>query len=1076
MSDTENKNKDAVNPEVKGDTKSTANAGSVAAAAASASAPKAASGASAASSAASNATSNAASNAAYDASAPKAASTEGNGAGFNGYVVDSNNFGSVSKDESYEQYKKNSDNEADSIIAELREQERLERQDVERARSAERNEETPQPVLHTSSNKKLRDAAERIKVEEAKRKAKETEKVKKENEKAMKNAARASKRASKPKKEMSNKQLYALAFIIPLGLMVIIYAFLKIYPFGDNVYLRCDSWHQYAPFFGELWEKIRAGGSFTYSWNIGMGTNFSAIIPYYLASPIDWLIFIFPKDDILEVISYIIALKVAASSLTCTIYLSKHFRTKRLSTIAFGLMYAMSAYMAGYVWNNMWLDVIIMLPIVFLGLEKLVFEDSCLLYALSLGFSIFSNYYIGIILCISCVLYYIVLILIYNVRDHKSLLPRFKYVNGERVDLPPEGIHRPAASDIEEGPLTVGMFFKKTFRFGFYSLIGGMCGAVMILPEAYALSLSASGQSSFPKSLSEYYPLIETFARHLFNVPTAISGYLPSLYCGIVILLLVPLYIIDKRVNLREKVVKVALLLFFILSFDLNVPDYIWHGFHFPNCLPSRQSFVYVFILVVIGYEVIRDLMYFEAKDLLGAFGIVLLFIVYTDSKFSGSDIYTTSVIFSSLGFVVLYLALMFLYRTARMKSKKVMKRVVTVVAFVVVSAELTYNMGNNMSLGCASRSGYLRDNKGVDAVVDYAEQLTPDEFYRIEKFNGYRTRNDGAWSNYRSTSVFTSITNYEVEKLFGKLGLLKGGNSYGFGGATPVTASLLGVKYEISNSVLKESSHLTYVYGEDGELLYQNNDALPIGFMIKSADSFDFNSSYNVIDAQNDLMQNLTGISDIFTYMGNLNADNCEIVPTADQYILVVVRNNSDCKTLYANINGETTTFNYLDTDNMICNLGFAHLGDEITVTGSSRPDLLVYSMSVEKLTEAMNSLKAGGLTVTKFSDTKIEGSVNAPEGGTMMFTIPYDEGWSVYVDGKKANTYSIRGAFIGVDMTAGSHDVKLKYTPKGLSAGFIITIIALVLIVILALLYRVKRTNKGSYYNMPGIIRLFV
>jgi uncharacterized membrane protein YfhO len=101
---------------------------------------------------------------------------------------------------------------------------------------------------------------------------------------------------------------------------------------------------------------------------------------------------------------------------------------------------------------------------------------------------------------------------------------------------------------------------------------------------------------------------------------------------------------------------------------------------------------------------------------------------------------------------------------------------------------------------------------------------------------------------------------------------------------------------------------------------------------------------------------------------------------------------------------------------------------------------------------------------------------SVNAPEGGNMMFTIPYDEGWSVYVDGKKADTYSIRGAFIGVDMTAGSHDVKLKYTPKGLSAGFIITIIALVLIVILALLYRVKRTNKGSYYNMPGIIRLFV
>ena len=67
--------------------------------------------------------------------------------------------------------------------------------------------------------------------------------------------------------------------------MIGVFSKIGIYPFGDFVYLRCDSWHQYAPFFGELWEKMRNFESLTYTWNIGMGTNFSAIIPYYLAKP-----------------------------------------------------------------------------------------------------------------------------------------------------------------------------------------------------------------------------------------------------------------------------------------------------------------------------------------------------------------------------------------------------------------------------------------------------------------------------------------------------------------------------------------------------------------------------------------------------------------------------------------------------------------------------------------------------------------------------------------------------------------------------------------------------------------------
>ena len=71
--------------------------------------------------------------------------------------------------------------------------------------------------------------------------------------------------------------MYFISFFLPLIIMIAIFAVRGIYPFGDNVYLRSDMYHQYCPFFSELWDKIRNGGSLFYSWEIGLGSNFSAL-------------------------------------------------------------------------------------------------------------------------------------------------------------------------------------------------------------------------------------------------------------------------------------------------------------------------------------------------------------------------------------------------------------------------------------------------------------------------------------------------------------------------------------------------------------------------------------------------------------------------------------------------------------------------------------------------------------------------------------------------------------------------------------------------------------------------------
>ena len=164
-------------------------------------------------------------------------------------------------------------------------------------------------------------------------------------------------------------------------------------------------YHQYAPFFSEFQYKLSNGSSLLHSWNIGMGINFSALYAYYLASPLNWLLVLCPKNLVIEFMTYSIVLKIGLSGLSFGWYLRKRWGRDDFGVAFFGIFYALSGYMAAYSWNIMWLDCILLFPVVMLGLEKLVREKKGMLYSISLGICILSNYYISIMICIFMVIY-----------------------------------------------------------------------------------------------------------------------------------------------------------------------------------------------------------------------------------------------------------------------------------------------------------------------------------------------------------------------------------------------------------------------------------------------------------------------------------------------------------------------------------------------------------------------------------------------------------------------------------------------------------------------------------------------
>ncbi|MDO5550640.1 MAG: YfhO family protein, partial [Lachnospiraceae bacterium] len=162
------------------------------------------------------------------------------------------------------------------------------------------------------------------------------------------------------------------SFLVPVLVMIIIFIQRGIFPFGEESFLRTDMYHQYAPFFSEFQYKLTHGGSLLYSWDVGMGVNFAALYAYYLASPFNWLLILCPKKLIIEFMTYMIVLKIGLSGLAMNGYLRKHYQTERFGTAFFGILYALSGYMAAYSWNIMWLDCIFLFPVIMLGLERLV--------------------------------------------------------------------------------------------------------------------------------------------------------------------------------------------------------------------------------------------------------------------------------------------------------------------------------------------------------------------------------------------------------------------------------------------------------------------------------------------------------------------------------------------------------------------------------------------------------------------------------------------------------------------------------------------------------------------------------
>ena len=809
--------------------------------------------------------------------------------------------------------------------------------------------------------------------------------------------------------EKIDKNLMA-AFGIPVLLMLVLFMIQGIYPFGTRSFLYMDMYHQYMPFFSEFVDRIRAGEGMAHTWDVGIGSNYLALYGYYLASPLHWLAFLFPKKYLLEFMSYLVIVKIGLCGLTSCIYLRKKFNTESFVMVLVSCMYAMSGFMAAYNWNIMWLDCVILFPLILLGLESLIKEGKWVLYCISLALSIFTNFYISIMICIFLVIYFI-----------------FQWF-------------------AEKGSL------RAIIDFAIFSLLAGGMAAVLLVPEVCAILATDFGDISFPKEWETYFPILDVLSRHsLLTQAHRQLDHWPNIFCGSAVLFMLPLYATSKGIPAKRKLTYLALAGILLMSFSANIPDFIWHGMNYPDSLPARQSFIYIFMILIMCADAFLHIKESGKEKVLRSYLIGVGFLLFCE-KFAPAEYFTPLVMWMTLLFMTLYAAVAYYYCV---DDKQEWKKALGILLVILVVFENGINTVNT-SLGTVSREGYLGKLDEYQMLYEEAKALE-EGFFRVEKFER-TTKNDGTLAGYPTASVFSSTLNSTVANLYEELGMRHSKVYYAYDGATPLTSAMLNVNYlfGVTENQDKydrneaEDRLYTAISEADGITLYQSNYTLPFGYVVNDDWDLTTSSSMDPIAVQNSLVKDLGIKGSLFEKKNTeQDQDDVKLKITEDGYYYMVVNSTGNSK---INAQGPYGEKKFTDLKrNCILYAGYFTEGEVIQFTNGDDEDttpkikLKAYRLQMDVLKEVIQKMGASHMENIVYDSDHISGNITLSESGKIILSVPYEKGWSVYVNGEKYETGLFGDSFMTISLDAGEYEIEMDYVPHGKEAGICLSLISI-------------------------------
>lgn len=819
-------------------------------------------------------------------------------------------------------------------------------------------------------------------------------------------------------------------FLITLSILLIVFITFGIYPFGDKTIIVIDSNTQYVSFISYLKSIFLGNNDFKYLFSSSLGSNFIPLLGYYLMSPFNLLAILFNLENIKLFMTIGIIIKICLCSVTMEYFLNKKFNTDK--SYIFSISYALMAYNIVYMYHLMWLDTVMIFPLVILGIDYIFKEKNVFLYIVSLALSIIFNYYIGVMICIASLIYFI----------YKFILD-YKIINRVRVMI----------------------------NYCISSLLGGLLSMFILIPSLFGLQ---GGKASFSLenldlsfNTSYLKVIAKTFTASLGDGETWHGG--PMIACGMFIFVLTIIYFSNKKINKKEKIIDGVLLFVLASTFVIKPLDLLFHGLTIPNCFDYRHAFIFVFFYILIAFKSLKNINLNKKYIKRVIYIISCIFIVVYLCKFKMfTSIYNLSIIYS---FVV---SLIFIFLLIKKKNKYI---------YLLVILDLIINTGAGVLLIT------LSDKQSIDNYQNYITNtkevigsIKDDSFYRLEKTYDRETKesmyaiNDSMIFNYNGISHFDSTSKESTEDFLENLGYRKllTRAYYNMNGGTTLADSLLGIKYVLSKYDYKNYEE---VLNKNNISVYKNPYYLSIGYSIKNDDVIFTN---NVFENQNNLVKSFSGIvEDIYneavyevSYNNIEKEDNkyisngmgeliYKIKITEDNNLYLGSRINDD-STSYADalmyVNGKYIDNYFTKYNSGVYDLGKFNKGDIVEIKFEITKELVMdniyfYYEDLSVLEKHYNVLKQKEVDIKKVSSSHLIGKIELDEDSKILFTIPYDEGWSIYVDGKKEEINKSADVLMSINLEKGVHTIELKFEPNGLNLGIIISVSSAIMTIIFCL-----------------------
>ena len=595
--------------------------------------------------------------------------------------------------------------------------------------------------------------------------------------------------------------LYTLmSFFIPAAIILVALAGLKITPFGDKSLVISDGNALYINYLGYVARAVKGQENVLFSFEKGLGGNMMSSWGWFLLNPFFPLFALFDVTNYMKAYTLVSLLNFSLCGMTMYILLADLYGHK-LNNLIFSTAYALNGFLVANVFQMNFFTGVATLPLMVLGLRRILNNKNPLLYILSLAYSLLVNFYFGFMLCAASFL----------------IFTAFFIADWEKL----------------ESRKTVAVKYIVS------SLLAGALSAFVWLPALLALRGGRLDQSiAYAISGRENMPFLEMASKFFTgaNTTAELSNGLPNIFVGILPVVLVILFFMNGKIDRRRKTATAVLLAVYLISFYIPTLNLIMHGGTTTNWFNYRDSFVFCFLLLMIAAEQWRYIVETPKEHFKRAAIILLLGTLVVFSK---------SYEFVRGGDVLLdFLVLAFMYLALQMHIKnpeKNPKRTLELVVLLLVSVNLYLNYEfstKKIMIWSNDEPEYQETVMPVSVLVDAAKASDPD-FYRMEvtEQRSGNCGNDPMLYGYYGVGHGGSDERNFVRNALSMLGVRRYDmrNSYGKG-VPAATDTLLGLRYLISkDDLIEEKSYEKLVnFGEWS--LYCNPDVLPIAMLAGDA------------------------------------------------------------------------------------------------------------------------------------------------------------------------------------------------------------------------------------------------